>query len=121
MFVSADKILEIIKNCSCCIDEDNSEVERFIITPSHCLTVLKNILLGLNKNVEFNMAFPSGRHTACLIVDRKKGKIAYRFGVEIWEHKIDLCIFKLSVNDMVPIYNAECQDSWEVLETINDF
>ena len=119
--MNADKVLEIIKNCSCYIDQDDSSAERFIIAPSHCLTVLKNILLGLNNNVEFNMAFLSGKHTVCLIVDRKKGTTTYRFGVEIWEHKIDLCIFKIGINDMVPVYNAECQGSWEVLETINDF
>ena len=115
------EVIGIVRHCSCYIDQDDSSAERFIIAPSHCLTVLKNILLGLNNNVEFNKAFLSGEHTVCLIVDRKKSKTTYRFGVEIWEHKIDLCVFKMRTNDMVPVYKAECQGSWEVLETINDF
>lgn len=119
--MNADKVLEIIKNCSCYIDQDDSSEEIFVIAPSYCLIVLKNILLGLNENVEFNMAFLSGEHTVCLIVDKKKDKTTYRFGVEIWEHKIELSVFKLSVNGMVPAYKAECQGSWEVLETINNF
>lgn len=119
--MNADKILEIIKNCSCYIDQDDSSAERFIIAPSHCLTVLKNILLGLNNNVEFNMAFISGKHTVCLIVDKKIRNTTYRFGIEIWEHKIDLCVFKMRINDMVLVDSFEHNGSWEVLETINDY
>lgn len=115
--MNSDKVLEIIKDCSCFIDEDNS----FIIASSHCLTVLKNILLGLNNDVEFNVAFLSGKHTVCLIVDKKIRNTIYRFGVEIWEYKIDLCIFKMETNDMVLVDNLECNSSWEVLDVLNDY
>ena len=115
--MNSDKVLEIIKDCSCFIDEENS----FVIAPSHCLEVLKNILLGLNNNLEFNMAFLSGKHTVCLIVDKKIRNTTYRFGVEIWEHKIDLCVFKMRINDMVLVDSFEHNGSWEVLETINDY
>lgn len=115
--MNPDKVLEIIKDCSCFIDEDDS----FIIASSHCLTVLKNILLGLNDNVEFNMAFLSGKHTVCLIVNKMVGNQLFMFGIEIWEHKADLCIFKTETNDVTLVDSLECDGSWEVLETINDY
>lgn len=112
-----DRILEIVKNCSCCINEE----DRFITAPPHCLVVLKNILLGLDSDVEFNVAFLSDKRTVYLFVDKRISNTLFRFGVEIWEHKIDLCVCKMRINDMVLVDSFEYNGSWEVLETINDY
>ena len=115
--MNADKVLEIIKNCSCYIDQDDSSAERFIIAPSHCLTVLKNILINFPNDVYIDIIFLV-EDKIVMILYKHIGNRYIKFAVEIFGYKITLDIYEVEPNDIVLVDSFELSNSQEVLDAL---
>ena len=107
------KIAEIIKYCSCYIDDE----DNIIISSERQLEILKNILIGLPNDIRIDIIFPT-EDEIVMILYKRIGNRYIKFAVEIFSYKIMLDIYEVKSNDIILIDGFECSTSQEILDVL---
>ena len=111
--MDSDKVLEIIKNCSCYIDNEGN----IIIQSKHQLEILKNILVDFPNDVYTDIIFPA-EDEIVMILYKHIGNRYIKFAVEIFGYKIMLNIYEVKPNDIILVDSFELSNSQEVLDVL---
>lgn len=114
--MNADKILKIVRYCSCYVDDE----DNIIIQSRHQLEILKNILIDFPDDVYTDIISPT-EDEIVMILYKHIGDRYIKFAVEIFSYKITLDIYEVNSDDIILVDSFELSNSQEVLETINDF
>ena len=111
--MNADKVLEIIRYCSCYIDDE----DNIIIQSGHQLEILKNILIDFPDDVYTDIIFPT-EDGIVMILYKYIGNRYIKFTVEIFGYKVTLDIYEVKPDDIILVDSFELSNSQEVLDVL---
>ena len=111
--MNADKILEIVRYCSCYADDEGN----IIIQSRHQLEILKNILIDFPNDVYTDIIFPT-ENGIVMILYKYVGNRFIKFAVEIFGYKVTLDIYEVEPNDIILVDSFELSNSQEVLDVL---